>query len=42
MILYEPSGIGSDPFGNWLRCLVFDLSIRSRGGLYNLNGFCEQ
>ena len=32
MIPYGPSGIGSDPLGNWLRCLPDDLSIRSRGG----------
>ena len=32
MIPYGPSGIGSDPWGNWLRCLPDDLSIRSRGG----------
>ena len=30
MIPYGPSGIGSDPWGNWLRCLPGDLSIRSR------------
>ena len=33
MIPYGPSGTGSDPFHNWLRCLPNDLSIRSRGGL---------
>ena len=27
-----PSGTGSDPFANWLRCPHRDLSIRSRGG----------
>ena len=27
-----PSGTGSDPFANWLRCPQMDLSIRSRGG----------
>ena len=32
VIPYGPSGIGSDPWGNWLRCLPDDLSIRSRGG----------
>ena len=32
MIPYGPSGTGSDPFHNWLRCLPDDLSIRSRGG----------
>ena len=30
MIPYGPSGTGSDPFHNWLRCLPNDLSIRSR------------
>ena len=30
MIPYGPSGIGPDPWGNWLRCLPGDLSIRSR------------
>ena len=30
MILYGPSGTGSDPHVNWLRCPRMDLSIRSR------------
>ena len=32
MILSGPCGIGSDPFGNWLRCPQNDLSTRSRDG----------